>query len=446
MNTLTFTPWKRTVFMFLTVCWFVCPTSAQSSNDTTTYHRHVENHSAQLDFQRKRFGIFLHWGIYSLFAQGEWYLNRDINEEEYAKAAHAFYPHRFNAEEWVKAIKGSGAQYICFTSRHHDGFSMYKTAESNYNIVEGTPFKRDVMKELAEACQKENVGFHVYYSLLDWRRTDYPLGRTGRHTGREMRPDYDSYFAFMKRQMKEIITGYPNVGAIWLDGYWDHDEDSVPFNWRMKEFYRYIHELKPACLIGNNHHIAPIEGEDFQMFERDLPGENKAGLSGQDISRLPLEMCQTMNGMWGYKVADTDYKPVDSLVVLLVRAAAKGSNLLLNIGPQPDGTLPAQALERLKGIGNWMHAYGPTIYNTTTDKRGEYSWGVITRNDNTRFLHVLQHGVKSIVLDAERKPRKIVDFVSRLPLPYVYSKRQKKLTITITQRQSGPDHVIEVLD
>ena len=112
----------------------------------------------------------------------------------------------------------------------------------------------------------------------------------------------------MKGQISELLHNYGKVGAIWLDGYWDHDSDSIPFDWRMEEFYRYIHSIQPACLIGNNHHIAPINGEDFQMFERDLPGENKAGLSGQAISHLPLEACQTMNGMWGYKVSDIDYK------------------------------------------------------------------------------------------------------------------------------------------
>lgn len=233
-----------------------------------------ENLEVRKEFEGFRFGIFLHWGIYSEFAQGEWYLNSGkLQHSEYQKAASCFYPIRFNAEEWVKAIKASGAKYITFTSRHHDGFSMWQTKESDYNIVDATPFKRDVIKELAEACQQEGIRLHLYYSILDWMREDYPIGRTGLYTGRHSKPNYDSYFQFMKNQIHELLCNYEGVEGIWLDGYWDHDSDSIPFDWRMREFYQYIHSLKPACLIGNNHHITPIEGEDFQMFERDLPGE-----------------------------------------------------------------------------------------------------------------------------------------------------------------------------
>ena len=328
---------------------------AMAATTLAQYQPTPENLAARREFASLRFGIFLHWGIYSEFAQGEWYLNSgNLLQSEYQKAASCFYPIRFDADEWVKAIKASGAKYITFTARHHDGFSMWKTAESPYNIVDATPFGRDVIKELSEACQREGIRLHLYYSILDWMREDYPVGRTGHHTGRVLKPDYDSYFEFMKRQVRELLTNYPNVEGIWLDGYWDHDADATPFDWRMEEFYRYIHSLKPECLIGNNHHIAPIDGEDFQMFERDLPGENKAGLSGQDISSLPLEMCQTMNGMWGYKVADQDYKSSEELIGLIQSCDAKHCNLLLNIGPQPNGELPATALERLRDIGQWM--------------------------------------------------------------------------------------------
>ena len=379
-----------------------------------------ENLAARKEFEGFRFGIFLHWGIYSEFAQGEWYLNTGkLQHSEYQKAASCFYPIRFDATEWVKAIKGSGAKYITFTSRHHDGFSMWKTKENNYNIVDATPFKRDVIKELSEACKQEGIRFHLYYSILDWMREDYPLGRTGHDTGRQLRPNYDSYFQFMKNQVRELLCDYEGVEGIWLDGYWDHDSDSIPFDWRMREFYQYIHSLKPACLIGNNHHITPIEGEDFQMFERDLPGENKAGLSGQDISLLPLEMCQTMNGMWGYKVADQDYKSSRELINLLIRAASKGSNLLLNIGPQPNGELPATALERLKDIGEWMKEHGETIYGTTRGE--EYPWGVTTKKGGTTYLHILED-VNEITIPLPQKPKTLPPFSN-------YDKQKKTLTV-----------------
>ena len=145
-----------------------------------------ENLEARAEFAGDKFGIFLHWGIYSMFAQGEWYLNRDgIQHQEYSKAASAFYPAYFNAAEWVSAIKASGAKYICFTTRHHDGFSMFDTAQSPYNIVDATPFGRDVLKELADECHKQGIRLHLYYSHIDWGRDDYPAGRTGLTTGKD---------------------------------------------------------------------------------------------------------------------------------------------------------------------------------------------------------------------------------------------------------------------
>lgn len=404
----------------------------------------AENIAARKRFEGFRFGIFLHWGIYSTFAQGEWYLNNKINKDEYAKAASAFYPSYFDANAWIKAIKDSGAKYITFTSRHHDGFSMFKTKESNYNIVDATPFKRDVLKELANACHQQNIDLHIYYSILDWIREDYPIGRTGLYTGRNLKPNYDSYFNFMKGQISELLHNYGKVGAIWLDGYWDHDSDSIPFDWRMEEFYRYIHSIQPTCLIGNNHHIAPINGEDFQMFERDLPGENKAGLSGQAISHLPLEACQTMNGMWGYKVSDIDYKSTNQLIELLVRSAAKGSNLLLNIGPQPNGELPALALDRLQGIGKWMQKYGASIYETMAGNVPEYTWGVSTSKGKKTYLHVLKQDAETISLTIPIKPKYIIDFLSHKSLPYNYNKKTKVLNINIGNHKGIVDYVVEL--
>mgnify|MGYP000971525090 FL=1 len=404
----------------------------------------AENIAARKRFEGFRFGIFLHWGIYSTFAQGEWYLNNKINKDEYAKAASAFYPSYFDANAWIKAIKDSGAKYITFTSRHHDSFSMFKTKESNYNIVDATPFKRDVLKELANACHQQNIDLHIYYSILDWIREDYPIGRTGLYTGRNLKPNYDSYFNFMKGQISELLHNYGKVGAIWLDGYWDHDSDSIPFDWRMEEFYRYIHSIQPTCLIGNNHHIAPINGEDFQMFERDLPGENKAGLSGQAISHLPLEACQTMNGMWGYKVSDIDYKSTNQLIELLVRSAAKGSNLLLNIGPQPNGELPSLALDRLQGIGKWMQKYGASIYETMAGNVPEYTWGVSTSKGKKTYLHVLKQDAETISLTIPIKPKYIIDFLSHKSLPYNYNKKTKVLNINIGNHKGIVDYVVEL--
>ena len=423
---------------------------AVSADAEKTYVPTEENLAAREAFADSRFGIFIHWGIYSMFAQGEWYMNKGIDAQEYAKAAGGFYPAAFDARAWVKAIKASGARYICFTSRHHDGFSMFDTAVSDYDIMDASPFKRDIIAELAEACREEGIALHFYYSLLDWTREDYPVGRTGLGTGRKGdSQNYDSYIKFMKDQLTELLTKYGKIGAIWFDGDWDHDSDPQPFDWRYPEIYSHIHGIDPSCLIGNNHHLTPFEGEDFQMFERDLPGENTTGwASGQTVSSLPLEMCQTMNGMWGYKVEDQNYKSVKDLVRLIVRAASKGSNLLLNIGPQPDGNLPAAALDRLAGIGEWMNVYGASVYGTSATGLPEQSWGVTTRNDSSLFLHLIEplEGVEaiSVPLDPSRKKVKSVKAMKDgAPLKHKVS--DGKLVITLEEVPADIDYVIEVV-
>lgn len=345
-----------------------------------------------------------------MFGQGEWYMhNANLDHKEYAKAARGFYPAHFDAKEWVKAIKGSGAKYITITSRHHDGFSMWKTAQSDYNIVDGTPYGKDVLKMLSDECQKQGMRLHFYYSHLEWTREDYPMGRTGKGTNRDMtHQDYPHYLKFMKNQLTELLTQYGPIGAIWFDGFWDHDEDATPFDWKLDEQYELIHRLQPRCLVANNHHVTVHPGEDIQIFERDIPGQNTAGLSGQEISVLPLETCQTMNGMWGYKIVDQNYKSTKELIRLLVGTSGKGANLLLNIGPQPSGELPETALSRLKEMGEWLGKYGESIYGTTAGDIQDVEWGTSTRKGEKLYLHVLKSDVREIVLPKNIKVKRAV--------------------------------------
>lgn len=402
-----------------------------------------ENLQARKEFQQHRLGIFLHWGIYATYAQGEWYLQTaGLDKDDYAVAAQYFNPVKYDARAWARAFKDAGAGYVTLTSRHHDGFSMFNSAATDYDIIDATPFGRDIVGELAKACAEEGLDYHLYYSLVDWVREDYPLGETGHKTGRRGdSQDYGHYFQFMKDQVRELITRYPNVAALWFDGVWDHDPDPG-FDWRMPEFYAYIHGLKPELLIGNNHHKAPIEGEDFQMFERDLPGENKAGMSGEStVSALPLEMCETMNSAWGYRIADPWYKSVKELVHLLVRAAAKNSNLLINIGPMANGEIPHQALDRLAGIGTWMRGHSAAVDGTTSTAVPEQPWGVTTQNAEALFLHVLspealpvRDGICKITvpLPADITPARkgAVSLISGTPLAYGLSK-DGFLTVTL---------------
>ena len=406
-----------------------------------------ENLAEREDFRNAKLGIFLHWGIYSMFAQGEWYMhNANIDWREYEKAASAFYPARFDAEAWVKAFKDAGARYITFTTRHHDGFSMFHTEESDFNIVDATPYGRDVLKMLAEECHKQDIMLNLYYSHLDWRREDYPMGRTGRGTHRDAsKANWTTYYRFMNNQLTELLTRYGKIGAIWFDGFWDHDSDSIPFDWQLRPQYDMIHRLQPACLIGNNHHEAIKDGEDIQIFERDLPGENSAGLSGQSISQLPLETCETMNGMWGYKITDQNYKSTHTLIQYLVKAAGKNANLLMNIGPQPDGCLPAVAVERLKEMGDWMKVYGETIYGTRGGFVAPHDWGVTTQKDNRLFVHILNLQDKVLYLPTGNKQmKKAVDFVSRKAVKM--QKCQGGMLITLDSVPTDVDKVVEQLE
>lgn len=398
--------------------------------------------ASQKQFSEDRFGIFLHWGIYSMFGQGEWYLNYGPNAEEYQKAAKGFYPSEFNAAEWVAAIKDAGAKYICLTSRHHDGFSMFHTEENDYNIVDGTPFKRDILKELSDECQKQGIALHLYYSHLDWVRDDYPQGRTGHTTGRDAsKADWNSYYGFMNRQLTELLTNYGPIRAIWFDGWWDHDEDATPFNWQLPEQYELIHKLQPSCLVANNHHQNPFPGEDIQIFERDLPGENTAGMSFQDVSHLPLETCNTMNGMWGYKLMDQDYKDTRTLIRYLVKAAGLGANLLLNVGPQASGALPATALTRLKEMGEWLRENGETIYATEASPFPAQSWGTSTKKGDRLFLHVMTPETTAILLPEGVNIKNAKEFGSGKQMKF--SKAGSHTVVHIDQIPDAHDYIIE---
>lgn len=439
----------KKLLLTFAACLCLMHTNAQT---TTTYTPSPENIASRQAFSEDRFGIFLHWGIYSMYAQGEWYLQNKVpDRNEYAKAADAFYPHRFDARQWVQQIKASGARYICLTSRHHDGFLMWDTSESDYNIVKATPFKRDVIKELAEACQAEGIALHLYYSHLDWGRDDYPMGRTGRNCGKDsLTSDWAHYYQFMNRQLTELLTHYGPIRCIWFDGWWDHDSDPTPFDWQLDEQYALIHRLQPSCLIGNNHHMTVNPGEDIQIFERDLPGENTAGFvdKAAQISRLPLETCETMNGMWGYKVTDTNYKSTEQIIRLLVNTAGKGANLLLNIGPQPNGELPAVAVSRLREVGEWMKLHGETIYGTEAGPVKPCEWGATTRKNGVTYLHVLkpQSQIEIPMSGTFANGKKVVRSVtSRLDgqkLPYIYKKGV--LTITLPEDIKAVDYIIEI--
>ena len=278
----------RKFYLFLmALAFMLAPAGCKSSSPKVQESFEQANARAKEEFASEKFGIFIHWGIYSMLGQGEWVLQtQGLKADEYKKLAGGFYPSRFNAAEWVSAFKEAGARYVCITSRHHDGFSMFDTAASDFDIIDATPFKRDVLKELADECHRQGLKIHFYYSLLDWTREDYwPLGRTGRDAGREFAdapgeapadslttPEFwkedalwQHYIAFMKQQLTELLTNYGEVGAIWFDGLWDREVQANGLDaatWDLQGIYDLIHSLQPGCLIGNNHHLAVYPGED----------------------------------------------------------------------------------------------------------------------------------------------------------------------------------------
>ncbi|KQS41208.1 alpha-L-fucosidase [Pedobacter sp. Leaf194] len=359
-------------------------------------------------FNDARFGMFIHWGPFSIPGAGEWVMNeRKVTVENYSRLEKFFNPIDFDAEKWVSTAKNAGMKYITLITRHHDGFSMWDTKYSDFNIM-NTPYKKDIVKMMADECHKQGIKLYLYYSLLDWRREDYPheTGKTGQFSGRKGHGDYATYLQFMKNQLTELLTNYGEIGGIWFDGHWDQTapegaaDRSSRIDWKYNEIYGLIHRLQPQCMIGNNHHMTPFAGEDFQMFEQDLPGENKSGLSFQQASaHLPLEACITINGSWGFNLTDTSYKSKPALIRTLVKSSSLGANLLLNIGPMPNGEIQPEFIERLNGMGEWLKTYGESIYGTTAGFVKPQSWGSVTQKGNKVYIHILDPKNASVLFD-----------------------------------------------
>ncbi|MEZ5103982.1 MAG: alpha-L-fucosidase [Draconibacterium sp.] len=357
-------------------------------------------------FRDAKFGLFVHWGVYSILGDGEWVMNQQqIPIHQYEKLPAFFNPTQFNPTEWVAMVKKAGMKYITITSKHHDGFAMFDSKISDYDIVDRTPYGKDVLKMLKEECDKQGIKLFFYHSQLDWHNTDYfPRGNTGQgYTGRPKSGDWDKYIDYMNTQLSELLTNYGEVGGIWFDGMWDKPDE----NWRLDETYALIHKLQPGALIGSNHHIAPISGEDFQMFERDLPGENSMGFNQTGtISELPLEMCETMNGSWGFNIRDQHYKSSKQLIQTMVKAAGFGANFLLNTGPMPNGKIQPENIDTLMVMGKWLDKYGETIYESRKGPIRPQDWGATTLGKNGKiYVHLLE--IKDVNLLIPSLPGKI---------------------------------------
>ena len=418
------------------------------------YQPSPENLEAREWFKEARFGLFIHWGVYSILGDGEWVMNnQNIPIDAYEKLPGFFNPIDFNADEWVKMAKDAGMKYITITSRHHDGFSMFDTQANTYNIVDATPYGKDVLKQLADACRKEGIKLFFYYSLLDWHSDDYyPRGRTGTDIPGRGQGDWEKYIAFMKTQLRELLTNYGDIAGIWFDGHWDQKAwDGKKFgklqvDWHYDELYQLIHDLQPHCLIGNNHHLAPIEGEDFQMFEKDLPGKNTTGwgTSASDIGQLPLEVCETINGSWGFNLQDRKHKSREELIHYMVKAAGYGSNLLLNVGPMPNGKIQEEHKASLKEMGEWMRKYGETIYGTTAGPVPPTDKMAFTEKGEVIYLHILDQSNKVFIKDFDQKIKTVQLYKDKTLLKH--QQNEFGLLIQVPQdKLDSADTIVELI-
>ena len=347
-------------------------------------------------FADKKFGIFIHFGLFSMYAQDCWYLQSFVGREaDYARGMHAFYPSKFNAKEWVRVIKASGAKYCNLTARHHDGFSMWPTkVDDGYNVA-NTPFKRDIVGELAKACEEEGIELHLYYSLMDWHRKDYPTGTSKRirETIPDRREDYDSYYKFMVGQLNELLDWY-KPGCIWFDAEGDHSPRNPKthkrepnLDYRFDEMYDLIH-AKGAMVI-NNIGQEPRPKEDAHCYECNVAGTKKRYF--KMATDRPVEHCdQIQKNAWGYNLNEKTYRTPEDVVKMLAMDANVGANLLLNVGPYPDGSFPPDAVETLLKVGEWLEKYGESIYGTRrSEVRDGFDVVGTKKGDKTTYLHFL---------------------------------------------------------
>ncbi|MEL7119127.1 MAG: alpha-L-fucosidase [Bacteroidota bacterium] len=352
-----------------------------------------------------KFGMFIHWGPYAVPAGnyrgvettrkiGEWIMN-DLNIpiDEYEKFAYHFNPVRYDAEAWVKMAKDAGMKYIVITSKHHDGFCLWDSKLTTWDIIDASPYNKDLLKQLAEACEKEGIKLCFYHSIMDWHHPNAQAIREPYYNhGRNatiVNPNFDKYIEeYMKPQLKELLTNYGDIGVLWFDGEWIPDYTTE----MGKDIYNYLRNLKPDLIINNRvdkgrkgYEGMNREGEfagDFGTPEQEIPD---TGLPGES-----WEACMTMNDTWGFKKSDNNWKTEEDLIRKLIDIASKGGNFLLNIGPKANGEVPESSVKILKAIGDWMEVNSESIHGTTASPVEQPNWGRYTKKDNTIYAHVFE--------------------------------------------------------
>ena len=434
---------RKAVLLFL-IAIMAQPLVAQESYTPTE-----ENLKAREWFQDAKFGLFIHWGVYSILGDGEWVMQQQkIPVNRYELLPTFFNPQGFDAKEIVTMAKDAGMKYITITTKHHDGFAIYDSQVSDYNVVDDTPYGKDVIRMLEQECKKAGIKLFAYYSQLDWHNTDYyPRGETGHDLGRPQSGNWQNYLEYENAQIKELAENY-DIAGFWFDGFWDQynrkkeGKSSEDFN--LEKTYNIIHGVNSALLIGNNHHLAPIDGEDFQMFEKDLPGKNTTGFSeDSQIGNLPLETCETINNSWGFNLKDDSHKSVKDLIQYVIKAAGNNANFLLNVGPMPNGKIQQEHKERLKAVGSWLKTNGETIYGTRGGNFKNENL-VSTQKDNKLYVHILNPELTSVEIpDFNNKIKNIVYFKNKKEVKHELKKG--KLTFNLKpESDDSIDTIIEI--
>lgn len=391
-------------------------------------------------FMNDRFGMFIHWGPVSLRGtEIGWSRDNQVAVNDYDNLYKEFNPVLFNAEDIVKVAKDAGMKYLTITARHHDGFCLWPSAFTDYNIA-NTPYKKDIVAALNEACKKAGIKFCIYYSVLDWYHPDYP-----KHSSKEVpldpKSDMQKYIAYMKNQLKELITNYDPY-MLWFDGQWEK-----PWTDEMgKDIYDYVKKLKPS-IITNNRLGKEMAGVDNKTIDHskivgdyDTP-EQVVGKMNMDI---PWESCFTICKQWSWKPNDK-MKSLDTCISILAKTAGGNGNLLLNVGPMPDGRIEARQIKRLEEIGNWLKTNGQAIYGTLGGPYEPKSTYATTRKDNKVYIHLLDTNAST--LDLKQLPgRKINKAYVLGGDPISITSHQENFTLSLPTKQHARAPYVIVLE
>ncbi|MGV8095842.1 MAG: alpha-L-fucosidase [Mangrovibacterium sp.] len=382
---------KKTRFLFISIVVFL---TSLSCNDREVI---VPD---RMDWWRDaRFGLFIHWGLYSIPA-GEWNGEKtnyaewirteaQIPLEQYDQLVRQFNPVKFNADKWVSMAKNAGMKYIVITSKHHDGFCLFNSKETDFDMM-STPFQRDILSELSDACAKQGITLCFYYSIMDWHHPDYLPRRPWEKNRPAEGADMNTYVSYMKNQLTELLTNYGKIGVLWFDGQW---EDTYTHD-HGKDLYLFLRNLQPRLIINARVDKGPLGIAwlnkdssfygDFGTPEQEIPS---SGFPGMD-----WESCMTMNDHWGYNRNDQNWKSTKELIHSLIDIVSKGGNFLLNVGPTAEGLFPDSCVERLKGIGTWTKENGEAVYRTKASPFKGLAWGRCTQKINGKntilYLHV----------------------------------------------------------